>query len=173
MKPTLNSHTITHLLFVFRGVREPQAVCHVAPANAQTQAWQRVSLFQRSTKTTDKPTDEKKARLPNSGFAKKRVQWLIEHSSSHQILWLNENFELRNQLLRKAAKRKTTVIIPINHREKIPQKYKDHLMESNSEMTSNEFMDWIENAEKSPTLSIEEFNAKWEQKKQEILKIIP
>ena len=25
----------------------------------------------------------------NSGFAKKRVQWLIEHSASHQILWVH------------------------------------------------------------------------------------
>ncbi len=41
----------------------------------------------------------------NSGFAKKRVQWLIEHSTSHQILWYVDSFVLRNPLLRKAAKR--------------------------------------------------------------------
>lgn len=41
--PTLNSHT--H--------------CQAAPAIAKTQAWQRVCLSQRSTKPTDKPTDEK------------------------------------------------------------------------------------------------------------------
>jgi mannosyltransferase OCH1-like enzyme len=41
----------------------------------------------------------------NSGFAKKRVQWLIEHSTSHQILWFVDSFVLRNPLLRKAAKR--------------------------------------------------------------------
>jgi len=41
----------------------------------------------------------------NSGFAKKRVQWLIEHSTSHQLLWCIDSFELRNPLLRKAAKR--------------------------------------------------------------------
>jgi len=48
-----------------------------------------------------------KTRTPggNSGFAKKRVQWLIEHSTSHQLLWLNESFELRNPLLRKASGR--------------------------------------------------------------------
>jgi hypothetical protein len=40
-----NSHTITHCLFIFNGVREPQAVCQVAQANAQTKAWrQRVSV---------------------------------------------------------------------------------------------------------------------------------
>ena len=41
----------------------------------------------------------------NSGFAKKRVQWLIEHSTSHQLLWYVDSFLLRNPLLRKAAKR--------------------------------------------------------------------
>ena len=41
----------------------------------------------------------------NSGFAKKRVQWLIEHSTSHQLLLYVDSFVLRNPLLRKAAKR--------------------------------------------------------------------
>ncbi len=89
--PTLNSHT--H--------------CQAAPAQAQTQAWQRVCLSQRTTKTTDKQADEKEARLPNSGFAKKRVQWLIEHSTSHQILSFVDSLVLRNPLLRKAANRYT------------------------------------------------------------------
>jgi len=41
----------------------------------------------------------------NSGFAKKRFQWLIEHSTSLQLLCYVDSFELRNPLLRKAAKR--------------------------------------------------------------------
>jgi hypothetical protein len=41
----------------------------------------------------------------NSGFAKKRVLWLIECSTSHQILCYVDSFELRNPLLRKAANR--------------------------------------------------------------------
>lgn len=41
----------------------------------------------------------------NSGFAKKRVQWFIEHPTSHQILWYVDSLVLRNPLLRKAAKR--------------------------------------------------------------------
>lgn len=40
-------------------------LCQVAPANVQTIAWQRVWLYQGTTKTTDKSTDEKEARLPN------------------------------------------------------------------------------------------------------------
>ena len=49
--------------------------------------------------------DRKEGRSANSGFAKKRVQWLIEHSTSHQILWYVDSLLLRNPLLRKAAKR--------------------------------------------------------------------
>jgi hypothetical protein len=41
----------------------------------------------------------------NSGFAKKRVQRLIEHSTSHQILLYVDSLVLRNPLLRKAANR--------------------------------------------------------------------
>ena len=71
-------------------------ICQAAPAHATTQAWQRVCLSQLTTKTTDKPTDEEEHRTDNNGFAKKRVQWLIEHSTSHQILWYVDSFVLRN-----------------------------------------------------------------------------
>jgi len=79
--------------------------CQAAPTNAQTQAWQRVCLSNRTTNQTNKLADEKEARLPNSGFAKKRVQWLIEHSTSHQLLCYVDSLVHRNPLLRKAAKR--------------------------------------------------------------------
>jgi hypothetical protein len=49
---TLNSHT--HY--------------QATPANAQTQAWQRVCLSNRTTKTTDKLTDEKEHRTDNSVY---------------------------------------------------------------------------------------------------------
>jgi hypothetical protein len=49
IKPTLNSHT--H--------------CQAAQANATTKAWQRVCLSNRTTKTTDKQTDEKEHRSDN------------------------------------------------------------------------------------------------------------
>lgn len=100
-KPTLHSHTITHCLFIFNGVREPQAVCQAAPAHA----WQRVCLSNRTVKPTEKQADEEEHRTDNSGFAKKRVQWLIEHSTSHQILWYVDSLVLRIPLLRKAANR--------------------------------------------------------------------
>jgi hypothetical protein len=54
---------------------------------------------------TTKKHDRKEGRSANSGFAKKRVQWLIEHSASHKLLWYVDSIVLRNPLLRKAAKR--------------------------------------------------------------------
>jgi hypothetical protein len=42
--------------------------CQAAQANAQTQAWQRVCLSNRTTKTTDKQTDEKEHRSDNSVY---------------------------------------------------------------------------------------------------------
>ena len=41
----------------------------------------------------------------NRRLAKKRVQWLIEHSASYQHLCLVDSFVLRNPLLRQAPKR--------------------------------------------------------------------
>jgi hypothetical protein len=83
-------------------------ICKTAQANAKAK------FCKRATKPTHQDTanngqnnntTEKKARTGNSGFAKKRVQWLIEHSTSHQILCYVDSFVLRNPLLRKAAKR--------------------------------------------------------------------
>ena len=79
--------------------------CQVAHANAQTQTWQRVCLSNRKTKTTDKPTCEEEHRTDNRRLAKKRVQWLIEHSISYQLLSWVDSLVLRNPLLRQAPKR--------------------------------------------------------------------
>lgn len=79
--------------------------CQAAQSNAESKARQRVCLPNRTTKTNDKQVDEEEHRSDNSGFAKKRVQWLIQHSTSHQLLCYIDSFELRNPLLRKAAKR--------------------------------------------------------------------
>ena len=62
--PTLHSHT--H--------------CQAAPANALTQARQRVCLSQRSTKPTDNQADEKEARCPNMRLASCGVKWLNSSS---------------------------------------------------------------------------------------------
>jgi hypothetical protein len=41
----------------------------------------------------------------NRRLAQWRVKWLIEHSTSHQLLWCIDNFVLRNPPLRQAPKR--------------------------------------------------------------------
>ena len=41
----------------------------------------------------------------NRRLAQWRVQWLIEHSTSHQLLWCIDSFVLRNPPLRQAPKR--------------------------------------------------------------------
>lgn len=46
-------------------------------------------------------------RMPagNRRLAQWRVTWLIEHSTSHQLLWCIESYVLRNPPLRQAPKR--------------------------------------------------------------------
>jgi len=64
-KPTLHSHT--H--------------CQAAQANAQTQAWQRVCLSHRTTKTTDKLTDEKEHRSDNITYTQAGVSCFVGQES--------------------------------------------------------------------------------------------
>ncbi len=55
-----------------------------------------------TTKTTEKPTDEKEHRSYNRRLIQWRVTWLIEHSTSHQLLWRIDSFMLRNSPHRQA-----------------------------------------------------------------------
>jgi len=89
--PTLYSHT--HL-------KATQAI-------AQTKAYKRVCLPNRTdTATLDsKTTIEKEGRTHNRRLAKKRVQWLIEHSTSCHLLCWVDSLVLRNPLLRQAPNR--------------------------------------------------------------------
>jgi len=41
----------------------------------------------------------------NRRLAQWRVKWLIEHSTSHQLLWCIDSFVLRNPPLRQAPNR--------------------------------------------------------------------
>jgi hypothetical protein len=87
--PTPNSHT--H--------------CQSAPANAQTQAWQRVCLPKRTTKTTDKPTDEKNTEAITAVLQKWRCSASYDSEVVNQNLVLRMKFSGENRHLRKAAKR--------------------------------------------------------------------
>jgi len=82
-------------------------IAKAAQANTTTKALSK-SLQSHRTKTLQ--TMDRKAttdRRPacNSGFKKFGVQWLIEHSTSHQILCWLDSFVLRNPQLLKPAKR--------------------------------------------------------------------
>ena len=48
---------------------------------------------------------EIEARTANRRLAQWRVTWLIEHSTSHQLLWCIDSFVLRNPPLRQAPNR--------------------------------------------------------------------
>lgn len=50
-------------------------------------------------------TMNKENRTANRRLAQWWVTWLIEHSTSHQILWRIDSFEIRNPPLRQAPKR--------------------------------------------------------------------
>jgi hypothetical protein len=49
--------------------------------------------------------DRKEGRTANRRLAQWRVTWLIEHSTSHQLLWYIDSFVLRNPPLRQAPNR--------------------------------------------------------------------
>jgi len=57
------------------------------------------------TLLTKLTTLEDKYPSANRRLAQWRVTWLIEHSTSHQLLWCIDSFVLRNPPLRQAAKR--------------------------------------------------------------------
>ena len=59
------------------------------------------------TKLEQRIVDGQRKTPYNRRLAQWRVTWLIEHSTSHQLLWCIDSFELRNPLLRKAANRYT------------------------------------------------------------------
>ena len=87
--PTLNSHT--H--------------CQAAQTNAQTQAWQRVCLFQRTTKPTMKLTDEQKARCPNSVYVAIAGEVVNRRYVLLRNLVLNRQESVSNPLLHIHANR--------------------------------------------------------------------
>ena len=87
--PTLKSHT--H--------------CQAAPANAKTKAWQRVCLLNRTTKTTDKSTDEKEHRSDNTVLPKWRVKCLCETFVQGSTAVILMKFCAKNPPLRQYPKR--------------------------------------------------------------------
>ena len=64
----------------------------------------------------------KKARTDNRRLAQWRVTWLIEHFTSHQLLWCIDSLVLRNPPLRQAPKR-YMLCLDKNTAEKPMQKF--------------------------------------------------
>jgi len=87
--------------------RHSHTHCQVAPADPQAKTWQRVCLTNRTTKTTDKPTDEKEHRTDNSTYKKLAVQWLNEALCFVSSFVVADGLVLRNRQLLVAANRQT------------------------------------------------------------------
>jgi hypothetical protein len=87
--PTLHSHTHSQ----------------AAQANATTQAWQRVCLSNRTTKTTDNQADEKEHRTDNRRLAKVAVLCSADTFVVKQSLVFRINICGKNRHLRQAPKR--------------------------------------------------------------------
>jgi len=85
--------------------RNSHTHCQAARANAKTQAWQRVCLSNRTTKTTVKPTDEEEHRTDNTGLAKVAVQCSADTFVVNQSLVLRINICGENRHLRQALNR--------------------------------------------------------------------
>lgn len=115
--PTLQSHT-----FASRTSRHTnQSLQKSVPVPTQKEFQNIFSSPSKKIKTPDTQADTRKTlkrsadnglqgrprRTPagNSGFKKLAVQWLIEHSTSHQHLWWLDSFVLRNRQLLKPANR--------------------------------------------------------------------
>ncbi len=69
----------------------------------------------------------KEARTDNRRLAQWRVKWLIEHSTSHQLLWCIDSFVLRNPPLRQAPNRYSQFSRNYVHMENPEILYKNHL----------------------------------------------
>ncbi len=80
-------------------------ICQAAQAHATTQAWQRVCLSNRTTKTTDKPTDEEEHRTDNSTYPKGGVSCSKDSFVVNQTLVFQIKFCGKIPALRVAAKR--------------------------------------------------------------------
>jgi hypothetical protein len=82
---------------------------------------------------------------------------MIEQTLTPKNNIVNLSFEIPNNLVGKSLK----VSIDFEKED-----------EDEQQMTQEEFLQWIDEAEKSPTMSLETFNEKWELEIQRIKKLI-
>ncbi len=80
--------------------------CQAALANAKTKAWQRVCLPHRTTKTTDKPTDEKEQRRHTITYTQAGVSCFVgQESGIFEIQFLVGSSVVKMPCLRIAENR--------------------------------------------------------------------
>ena len=79
--------------------------CQTAPANTQAKTWQRVCLSNRTTKTTNKTTDEIQHRSDNTVLPKWRVKCLCETFVQGSTAVILMKFCAKNPPLRQYPKR--------------------------------------------------------------------
>lgn len=82
-----------------------QTHCQAAQTNATIQAWQRVCLPRRTTKTTDKPTEEKEQRKHKSVYVAIAGEVVNRWNLILRNFVLNGQVSASNLLLHKHAKR--------------------------------------------------------------------
>ena len=87
-----NAHSHTH--------------CQAAQANAKTQAWQRVWLPNRTSKTTDKLTNEEEQRRHNITYTQAGVSCFVgQESGKFKVQFFVGKFSGKNPCLRIAENR--------------------------------------------------------------------
>ena len=87
--------------------RNSHTHCQATQANAKTQAWQRVWLSNRTTKTTDIPADEEEHRTDNSTYPKGGVSCFADTFVGIESSVLRMKFSDKSPALRLAANRQT------------------------------------------------------------------
>jgi hypothetical protein len=86
-------------VFFFNALSKAKKIQKSHQANAQN-----------TLQTMDNTTTTDRRPACNRRLAQWRVTWLIEHSTSHQLLWCNDSFVLRNPPLRQAPNRFSNLI---------------------------------------------------------------
>ncbi len=81
-------------VFFFNALSKAKKIQKSHQANAQN-----------TLQTMDNTTTTDRRPACNRRLAQWRMTWLIEHPTSHQLLWCIDSFVLRNPPLRKAPKR--------------------------------------------------------------------
>ena len=124
---TCPTHKSKHICNSHKPTHKPKIAKELALPKQEKIVFKKFSTLQKNKKRNAQPDTERQKskrtmtlklntdnglkgrtdRTPaaNRRLAQWRVKWLIEHSTSHQLLWCIDSFVLRNPPLRQAPKR--------------------------------------------------------------------